>query len=498
MSSNVNIEHWLTPQEFAKRIQSSASFVYRKIKAGMIPTRAIPGVGRTAIHERHVKRFNPFSKRAQLFHTDAVIERTDLSRQTICDLLQHGELRYTVSDGNGNYEKRVVPLAAAKSGKRWLVTQNTLEAFLDAVRPSLAGWPTVSEVAHHLGCSNAYVLKRFEEGGIRGQQSIAGNRVYLHPTVITKLEGVNGCPHSIGDVARKTGLATTSLSDIARRGYILLKYSSESGELINERAEIKTAKRLKRFWFSDASVQHLLHATQPDRLGWPRAKDLEDELDLRGGTLSSYFLRGKLRGAISIIGKGRKLHIDPRDAEQLRFQCENSIAVVAHDAGVKPGTVRSWSKQSKFSFLLTGLLDREYVTPVTLERIRKLVEHRKMKRSTVALLALSEVEFNRAIMRLVHNAMYFDPDEPPTIDQCKEGNAVTFPDGRRGVIKKTVDDPFRPLVQVYIQEPQEDRANLLYAVARSCGCKSSSVMCECNPEGGKERINLQSQDALSL
>jgi hypothetical protein len=493
MKQKVNLNHWLTPQAFAERIQCSTSYVYRKINVGKIPCRSIPEVSNRAIHQRYVKQFNPFPRHLHLFHVEDIIGRTGLSKQTICDLLNNGKVHFSVSDGEGHYEKRVIKLDATKSGKRWLFPESTISAFEKAVKPTLANWPTVNDIASSLGSSNAYVLKLFEEGKLRGQQSIAGGRIYLHPTVINALEVVNGCPHSIGEVAEKTGLAPSSLSDIARRGRVLRKYTTGDSQLVNEQVAITTTNRLKRYWFSEESLRVLLKATEPDRLNWPTARELEEKLELCNGALSARFLKGEIRGAISIIGKGRKLHIEPCDADTIGFQSQHSISVVAQVAGVTTGTFRQWNKCSPYPFVKAGLLEREYVTAQTLERVRELAGLGKMKRSTAWLLGLPQAEYKRAILKQVHHALLFDPEKPPSIDDCESQMRIEHVDGRKGLIQKVIHDPFRPMIQVEIAEDGDEKAVYLYAVARSCGCQGGETLCVCDPQQVK---NWAKRDGL--
>ena len=459
--------NWVTPEQFAASIGTSVSFVRRRLCSGDLPHRSIPAGGGRLIHRKHVARFDPYQKKARLFSTKDAMAQTGLSKQTICDLLHKGCVSYTQTDRRGRYCRKTVLLAGAKPVKRWVIPEETVRALLCGIRPNIEEWPTAAKVAQHSGCSIGYVLKLYEAGRIRGQQSIIRCKVHIHPKDAAALGSVGEYRHSIKSVSERTGLAAQTIGDIVRRGYFRQRYTDSSREVVAEYVRIHARKRLGRYWFSEEGLGRFLQGVRPFLMRWPTARDIENRLGLSRGTVSRYFNEGRIRGCSSVKGQGGTLHVDPSDLKHLVSQKKYCLPIAAERFKVPIQVLREWNRCSSLPFLKRGLGRWENVPPHILGRMRFLAEHNALTKETSEIIASSLEEFRRHTQRILFHTVVYNADRPPPVSECREGMHIVFPDHRCGVIARVRKNRYRPAIEVILPDEPVTEQRHLYAVAGS-------------------------------
>ena len=463
MTMTAQHTNWLSPKRFAERIGTSVDFVHKQLSAGRLPYRYTRDGRSRLVNRCHVRKFRPYPASATLFSTEDIIATTGLSRQTICDLLKKREIRYACSDGCGERLMKVIPLDVARPVKRWVIPERTVAAFEEAVQPNRDGWPTAQAVARQIGSSTSYVLQLFKTGRIRGQQSIIRQRVHIHPADATQLEYDDGYNVPIGSVSTLTGLAVQTISEIVRRGYFTQRYSDGDGRVATAKIPVLARKRLKRYWFSKEGLKALLKGVSPYLMHWPTATAVEKRLDLRPGTVSRYFGKGELRGRTAIKGQGQRLHIHPSELRHFLLQSNYNVDAGAEKLGVTSSTLKRWNMEVAAPFLRHGLGHHAYIPPHILGRMRLLRKHNALSRHNVHMLNGSYAAFEQAFYKQVFNTLYYDPDQPPSIGECRQGMCVIFPDRKTGVIRRTGQNIYRPSIEIF---RNDEHKSLLYAVAK--------------------------------
>ncbi|MBT3297000.1 MAG: hypothetical protein HN919_17975 [Verrucomicrobia bacterium] len=460
---NTQDTNWLSSKDFARRIGASVHFVQKRLNAGDVPYRYTAGHRGRLINRCHVRTFKPYSGNTKLFSVEDVIDRTGLLKQTICDLLKKREIHYTCSDGCGHYTVRSVPLDAARPIKRWVIPEDTMQALLDAVQPNRDQWPTAEDVARRIGSSTAYVLRLFETGRVRGQQSIVRQRVHIHPAAAEHLEHEGEYIISIGHVSSVTGLAVQSIAEIVRRGYFTQRHTDGSHTVVTEQIRIAAHKRLNRHWFSKQGMEALVQGVAPHLAHWPTAVAIEQRLDLRPGTVSRYFNNGYVRGCTSIKGQGQRLHVHPSSLKAFVLQKHYNVSIVAKRLGITVPTLNRWDREAPVPFLQHGLGRHNWLAPHLAGRMRFLKEHNALNRRSIRIIHGSYAAFRQAVQKMLFNTLYYNPDRPPSIGECKEGMRVIFPDDKAGLIRCTKPYVYRPAIEVF--RPDEE-ATFTYAVAK--------------------------------
>lgn len=459
---STHARNWLSPKQFARRIDASVHFVHKRINSGEIPYRCFPGRGRL-VNRCHISKFRPYLRHTKLFSVEDVIAETGLLKQTICDLLKKREVRYTCSDGNGHYMVKCIQLDATRPIKRWLIPEATRAALLDAVQPNRAGWPPAVDVAHRMGASTAYVLRLFQSGYVRGQQSIIRQRVHIHPVDAAKLEydGEHRIP--ISEVSATTGLAVQTIADIVRRGYFTQRRTGPQHDVVTERIPVYAEKRLKRYWFTHEGMMALVQGVSPHLMHWPTAVAIERCLSLGPGTVSRYFNNGQIRGCTSIKGQGQRLHVHPFELRAFVLQKKYNLADVAERVGFAVTTLIRWNKEATQPFLGHGLGRQRYVPPHVVGRMLMIKAYFGLGRGALDMLALPGADIRKAIQTRLLNGMCYDSDRPPSICECKKGMRVILSDHRVGRITAVKPYPYRPAIEIYF--PDEKRT-YAYAVAK--------------------------------
>lgn len=456
-------QNWLTPREFAQRVGCSTHFVRKRMASGILRYRRSDQTGLPVIHRCHIGKYKPYTNATKLFTVLDVCRATGLSKQTVCDLLAKGEVHLTRVGDNRQYGTECVTLDAARPVKRWLIPEQTMQAFRDAMRPNLEGWPTAEEVGRDIGASTSYVLNLYKAGRIRGQQSVIRQRVHIYPSDVDVLNYDHDYVFLINYVSSKTGLAVQTISDIARRGFFTQRSTGQFGHVETKAIRIPSRKRLKRYWFSHSSLSKLMQGVRPYHLNWPTAREFETHFQLRPGTISRYFNSGRLKGCTSIKGQGQRLHIHPSQVKSLASQIRYSIEDVAVTLGITVQTLKTWNRLSPRSLLRDGYGRSKYVPPHIVGQLRLIAEHGTLSRRNLVLLQGSDAEVLRAIKLRRLNAIYYDADRPPSIQMCRKGMRVLFPDKTIGVIRNKRPDPYRPAIDVFLPTTHEKH---LYAVSK--------------------------------
>ncbi len=457
-------QHWLTPLAFAQRVGCSTHFVRKRMASGILPYRRSDQTGVSVIHRCHIGKFKPYTNATELFTVVDVCRATGLSKQTVCDLLAKREVCITRVGNDRQYETVCIMLDAARPVKRWLIPEQTMRAFKDAVRPNLEGWPTAEEIGRDLGTSTTYVLKLYKAGRIRGQQSVIRQRVHINPSDVGVLDYDQEYVFPINDVSSKTGLAVQTISEIARRGFFTQRCTGPCGHVETKTIRIPSRIRLKRYWFSHSSLSKLMQGVRPFHLNWPTATDFEKHFQLRPGTISRYFNSGRLKGCTSIKGQGQRLHIHPSHVKSMASQIRYSIEDVAATLGITVKTLKTWNRLSPRALLRDGCGRSKYVPPHIVGQLRLIAKHWTLSRKHLVLLQGSDAEVLRAIKLKRLNSIYYDADRPPSIQMFKKGMRVLFPDEAIGVIRNTRPDPYRPAIDVFFPAT---RAKYIYAVAKA-------------------------------
>jgi hypothetical protein len=455
--------NWLSTQDFARRIGASVEFVRRRVEAGVIPHQRAENNGSRLISLCHIGKFKPYSDGAQIFSVEEVTARTGLSKQTVCDLLKKGEVRYVFSDGHGQHAMKTLPLEAARPVKHWLIPAATMAAFVAGVRPNREGWPTAQDVAQRIGASTSYVLRRFKTGRICGQQSIIRQRIHIHPTDVAQFRHDDQYNIPISHVSAVTGLAVQTISGIVRRGHFTQRHSDGCRGIATDRKRISARKRLKRYWFTEAGLNAILQGVSPYLMHWPTAKAIEERFDLASGTVSFHFNKGQIRGCTSIKGQGQNLYIHPSELRKFLLQKNYSVDASAKRLSITGATLRKWNVETPAPFLRHTLGNHVYVPPHLLGRMQILKEHNVLSRRNLQILGGTYVDFKQALLKKAFNTLCYDPDHPPSILECKKGMLVIFPDGESGLIRQTRQDAYQPAIEVFRKDEQE---SYLYAAAR--------------------------------
>jgi len=83
------------------------------------------------------------------------------------------------------------------------------------------------------------------------------------------------------------------------------------------------------------------------------------------------------------------------------------------------------------------------------------------------MLAAPYQDFLRSIQNHVFDTLVYDGDHPPSVNECREGMHIVFPDRRQGKITRIEKHRYRPAIEVLLPNEERQGERCLYAVARS-------------------------------
>lgn len=256
--------------------------------------------------------------------------------------------------------------------------------------------------------------------------------------------------YSAREIASLAGINIATFYYSLERGHFWLVYSEGLPyryKILRRKMPVVAENKTIPHTFSKETLDNILEGVYPSRQGWPTRQALSKELGICATTLSNYYIRGRVRGRMSL--KRDRLHIHPCDADELRKYHKYSLARCAEHFGVTDRSILRWDRVAPKPFFRKSHLGRCWTIPLEIfERLKVLFRKKPMTKEKLSHLYDSEEDFCSYADFHINNTIRYNPEKPPFFDYCKIGMKFIYNGLLEGQITAKTADKYCPTITV--------------------------------------------------